>query len=427
MKIALISQPFDAIVPPSMNSIGIWTNEISRRLAKDNEVIVYARRGIAPKREIGENVTTRYILSLPNSFLTNLSMRVSRYRNPKKPLFSTTPFHLEYILPIALDLRRRGVEIAHLQNYSQFVPVIRAFNPNIKIVLHMRCEWLALLDYDMIDRRLEKTDLILGVSNAITEEIRQRFPHHAKKCHTAYTGVDTDVFKPAEPSARRMDGRRELLFVGRITPEKGIHILLEAFRKIAGEFPDLHLNLIGSVGLLARDRLVGMSDEKKISDLDVYYNGTEYLTSLNAIIAPDLLDRVHFVGHIRYAKTIEYYQNSSILINPSITEPFGRSLIEANACGAPIIAARAGGMVELVQQGKNGLLVEPGNVDELAEAIRFMLRNESQRASMGNEGRKFVVDNFSWDSIKSRLFELYQDTFSTGSHKEDHLAVHPIH
>ena len=75
--------------------------------------------------------------------------------SPKRPFFSSNFVALEYILPIALDLRRNQVDIVHLQNFSQFVPIIRAFNPRIKIVLHMRCEWLSLLDREMIEPRIQ--------------------------------------------------------------------------------------------------------------------------------------------------------------------------------------------------------------------------------------------------------------------------------
>jgi glycosyltransferase involved in cell wall biosynthesis len=423
MKIALISQPFDVIVPPSMNSIGIWVYEVSRRLAKDHSVIVYGRRGIASRAPIGHNVNTRYVFSLPNPWLTNLSSQVSRRLSPQKPLFSSPLFYLEYILPIALDLRRQNVDVVHLQNYSQFVPVLRALNPGIKIVLHMRCEWLELLDYEMIDRRLENTDLILGVSQAITDAVRRRFPHHAAKCQVAYTGVDTNFFKPAESSQGDFS---RILFVGRITPEKGVHILLEAFRRIVPTFPDLTLDLVGSVSSLARDRLVWMSEDKQIHDLDEFYTGSSYLERLNNILPPDLQQRVNFAGHVHYSETVRYYQRSKILINPALSEPFGRSLIESNACGIPAIATRVGGMAELIEPGKNGLLVEPDQVDCLADSIQQLLKDDALRKQMGRTGRQMVVNRFSWDSIVSSLVTLYLDHFYSARHKSSQFSHRSI-
>ena len=175
----------------------------------------------------------------------------------------------------------------------------------------------------------------------------------------------TQTFSNRLNPARRDFSR--ILFVGRITPEKGVHILLEAFRRIAPTFPDLTLDLVGSVSSLARDRLVGMSEEKQIHDLDEFYTGSSYLERLNNILPPDLQQRVNYAGHVHYSETVRYYQRSKILINPALSEPFGRSLIELNACGIPAIATRVGGMTELIEPGKNGLLVEPDQVDCLAE------------------------------------------------------------
>ena len=108
-----------------------------------------------------------------------------------------------------------------------------------------------------------------------------------------------------------------------------------------------------------------------------------------------------------HATTIDFYQDADILINPALSEPFGRSLIEANACGVPTIASRTDGMTELIEQGKNGILVEPGDVDDLAQAMTTLLSREDLRQRMGQAGRQFVMDHFSWEKIGSRLVALY--------------------
>lgn len=407
MKIALISQPLDAFIPPSMNSIGIWINEISRRLAREHTVFVYGRRGIANRRGIGEPVITRYILSLPPRWLARLSKFANRLRSPKRPFFSSYLYALEYILPIALDLRRNQVDIVHLQNFSQFVPIIRAFNPRIKIVLHMRCEWLSLLDREIIEPRIQKTDLVLGVSQYITDKIRDKYPRYADKCQVAYTGVDTHVFQPLPETPDRPKTSPKILFVGRITPEKGVHILLEAFKQIAPRHPQLEMELVGSFGSLPREQLVGMSKTDQIRQLEQFYSGPDYRTHLQGILPPELQDRVRYIGNIPYAKTIGYYQHADILVNPALSEPFGRSLIEGSACGAPIIASQTDGMVELVQPGKTGYLVRPGDVAELAQAIETLLDNEPLRQSMGQAARRFAVEQFSWEKIHSNLLQQY--------------------
>ena len=410
MKIGLISQPFDAFIPPSMNSIGIWINEVSRNLAKEHEVTVYGRRGRALPGEIGGGVQTRYVYGLPNRWLKKMDSRLYPLLPKKKPFYALPWYTLEYILPIALDLRRQMADMVHLQNFSQFVPVIRAVNPHIKIVLHMRCEWLALLDYAMIDRRLRQTDLILGVSNYITDQIRERFPQHAAKCATAYTGVDVAQFQPLDNpipvTGSPADAPRRVVFVSRITPEKGVHVLLQAFIQIAGQFPDLQLELIGGASSLPKDQLVSLSDRQQIIQLERFYSGS-YLETLKAMLPPSLQNRVHFLGNLHYSEVLEHMQQADLLVNPALTEPFGRSLIEANACGVPIIASRTGGMTELIEPGRNGLLFTPGDAGELARAMRNILENDDLRTRMGRNGRSMVMERFSWESITDQLNDRY--------------------
>lgn len=189
---------------------------------------------------------------------------------------------------------------------------------------------------------------------------------------------------------------------------KGIHVLLESFGQIARQFLDARVNLVGGVGSLARDRLVGITQEKQVSDLDRSYSGSEYISALKSMLPPDLEGRVQFRGSVHYSKVIDYYQNSAILVNPALSEPFGRSLVEANACGVPIVAARVGGMAKLIEHGKNGLLVEQGDAGELTEAVVSLLYDDHRRSTMGAAGRKFVVDHFSWDRINADLNSQYQ-------------------
>jgi spore coat protein SA len=404
MKISFVSQPFDRVTPPVMNSIGIWTYETARRLAQANQVTVYTRAGFATRGQIGENVDTRYIRSMPSRWMSRISDAVGRYTTPKRPFFSSYLYSLDYSLQIALDARRRKSEMIHIQNFSQFVPIIRAFNPSAKIALHMRCEWLTQLDRAMIARRLEQTDFIFGVSDYITNKIRQAFPEQSHKCATVANGVDIEKFQPsAQPSA---GAQRTILMVGRMSPEKGIHVLLEAFRSIAYRFPDTRLVLVGPLGAVNKELLVELSDDALVHSLEVFYQG-RYQDDLNALIPADLKERVQFTGSVKYYTTIDYYQTSAMLVNPSLSESFGRSLIEGNACGLPIIAARAGGMTEIIQPGYNGLLVEPGSAQDLASAMAQLMEDDAQRRAMGANGRKHVLEQYTWDKICRDLLNAY--------------------
>lgn len=396
----------DQIAPPSMNSIGIWSNEIARCLAHSgHQVTVYARRGRSRQNEIGDGVRTRYIPSLPNRWQRALIHRLYRDRlTPEKPFFASPLYFLDYALQIALDLRLRGAKIAHLQNFSQFAPILRAFNPGMQIGLHMRCEWLTQLDERTIDRRLRAVDHIFGISEYITEKIRQRFPQHAHKCQTLYNGVDVRQFTPSE---QPLNGTRRLLMMGRISPEKGVHVMLAAFPEIARRFPEVHLDLVGSQKKASKEYIVSLSDQAQVSELERFYH-VGYIKALHRMIPEDLQDRVHFTGYVHYTQILDYYQQAYLLVNASLSESFGRSLIEANACGVPVVAARTGGMVEVVAPGQSGLLVPPDDPARLAEAIIQLLEDPALRQRMSASSRQYVQARYTWPRIAERLVEAYQ-------------------
>ena len=97
------------------------------------------------------------------------------------------------------------------------------------------------------------------------------------------------------------------------------------------------LVLVGPKGAVSKNILVGISQDQQVHSLDVFYRGA-YQDQLNALIPQDLQPRVEYTGNVPYYSTIDYYRKSAILVNPSLSEAFGRSLIEANACGLPVVS-----------------------------------------------------------------------------------------
>ena len=412
MKIAFICQPLDRVIPPSQNSIGIWIYEVARRLAKNHEVHVYANGGLKPPRAVTlEGVHFHFIRAL-NFNQMNISQPIHEFFNPiDKPLFSSIGFSMEYVSQAALDIRRRGIELVQTVNFSQYAPVVKAINPNVKFVLNMQCEWLSQLDYDTIAKRLEKTDLVLGCSDYITQLVRDRFPRYAPRCHTVYNGVDETRFTPAEPGTSKAAPAR-ILFVSRLSPEKGVHVLLRAFKEVAAQHPDVVLELIGSPGAAPLDFLVRLSGDPSITDLERYYQNGSYFEHLKAEIPPELESRVIFRGHMGRDDITARFQESDMLINPSLSEPFGMALVEGMAAGLPVIAPRVGGMVEIIQEGINGLLVNPNDPHDLALAILKLLSSPDLRAEMGKAGRQRVLEVFAWDRIVEQLLARYETMLS---------------
>jgi glycosyltransferase involved in cell wall biosynthesis len=430
MKIAILSQPADPVRPrgPS-SSLAIWAREVSRCLAKGCEVAIFCRReGVDKSVEWDDGVQYRRFARIRDlRIVSGLRWRLQHYGyNPSFIPFWSALEAFSYVLQVAIYLRRHEYDVVHIINYSQFASVIRAINPRLKIVLHMQCEWLTQLNRNMIEARIKNVDLVIGCSAYITDLIRARFPQFADRCHTVFNGVDVKCFSPLKGTGGTKDGKHpRLLFVGRVSPEKGVHVLIEALPKIIERFPEAHLDIVGpNMGSVPYDMNVSLADDEKTKDLAVFYDGRRacnYFPRLEKDLASAHLDaKVRFHDHLSQPDLVKFYQNASVFIFPAVWhEPFGMPVAEAMACELVVVATRSGGITEIVEERKSGLLVERGNPEALAAAICLLLEDEDRCKSMGKAGRKRVLEHFSWETIARQLLELYR----TGC--PDHSSMEP--
>jgi glycosyltransferase involved in cell wall biosynthesis len=432
MRIAFVHQPINTISPTNRSgSVEIITYEIARRLAENCEVIMYAKKGRYQKEfEYDKGVQYRRVSTTFDEWYNYFSYAVDKtdglsglnglnrnfrralfFRNAKRPFFASRWYYYNYALQVARDLRKEKCDIVHIQTFSQFVPIIRAFNPKTKIVLHMHCEWLTQLDYEMIESRLRYADLIIGVSDYITEKIRYCFPQFAKRCQTLYNAVDINTFaNKNHQSVLNKNGSKQLTFVGRVSPEKGVHVLLDAFQQILKQHPHVQLKIVGPQYSLPIEYLIALSDDSKEKDLKRFYS-SNYLVYLKNQLSSSEASHVSFVGVVPHRLIPNLYKSTDVCVVPSVcNEPLGMPVIEAIAAGIPVVATRAGGIPEIVADCKTALLVERGNASALAEAISCLLLDEKLRKSIAKAGRERATD-FSWDKTVKRLLQLYKTMF----------------
>jgi glycosyltransferase involved in cell wall biosynthesis len=293
-----------------------------------------------------------------------------------------------------------------VMNYSQLVPVIKKISPATKIYLYMQCEWLTQLDRHSMGRRIELADRVGGCSEYITRLIADRFPEHREKCVTL-----NNAGLPPDESSDITQDPRHVLFVGRVSPEKGVHVLVEAFHEVLKRFPDAHLHIVGGIGSAPLEFLVLLSDDPQVAALRRFYqpvNGSDhdpYLGHLERAAGPELRKRIIFEGRVDHDQTAATYRRTAVLVNPSLSESFGMSLVEAMMYGVPVVAASTGGMTYIVKDGETGYLVDAGDSRALASAICQLLQDESKARSMGEAGRRRALAHFTWDRTAETLLE----------------------
>ena len=223
-----------------------------------------------------------------------------------------------------------------------------------------------LLDRERFLEEYQLADLVVVLSEKATETFRAKnFPE--EKLYYLPRGVDTERFKPGtRPPKFRA------IFSGALIERKGIHHLLEAWYRL--NLKDAELWLVGSVHGEAKPHL------------EKYWR-----------------DNIRTTG---FTKDPENYLNQgTIYVFPSQWEGSAKTVYEAAACGLPAVTTKEAG--DVVRDGVEGILVKPGDVDAIANAIRYFYDNPDAVERMGAAARKRVVENFTWDHYRSRLLQAY--------------------
>src|SRR5262249_32161471 len=148
----------------------------------------------------------------------------------------------------ALALRRRRPEVIHIQNHGQMAPLFRALCPGARIVVHLHDPSLANVSTRVARRVLGGADLIVTCSDYVPRRLRDAHPALRVPIRAINNGVNIEDFVPASTTARAGDELR-LLYVGRLSPEKGVHVLIEAFNEIIGRSPNARLEIVGGAAL----------------------------------------------------------------------------------------------------------------------------------------------------------------------------------
>jgi glycosyltransferase involved in cell wall biosynthesis len=242
--------------------------------------------------------------------------------------------------------------------------------------------WYALVRFHI----LRSVETVLSVNTEELENLKRAgiSEQHLKHVPNA---VDTDQFRPYPTDKARNElglskDRRYLLFVGKITENKGVSFLIEALIDLP---EDVHLLLVYSSEVI------------------------NVRTSINNIIEENgLEDRVRFVGQVTHDRLPIYYNAADVAVFPSINEGFGVVTIEAMACGTPVVGTTehlgGGHLID----GKNALLAEAGSSADLSEKIAQLLEDESISTKISHQGRKTAREEYSWDRVGQILADVYQ-------------------
>lgn len=251
---------------------------------------------------------------------------------------------------------------------------------------------------------IEMADAVIAVSKEARKDILRLFEVDPARVHVIHNGIDLEEYRPVKsPAILRsfgIDTRKPyILFVGRITRQKGIEHLVNAIKYMDKSFQIVLCAVAPDTQEIAEQMRNGIAKAQKKRG--------------GIIWIQEMIDT---------PKKVALYSGADLFVCPSIYEPFGIINLEAMACEVPVVASAVGGIKEVVEHGRTGLLVPVklaggGSFDvdspsrferDLARNINRLMKDKPLRSRMGKAGRKRVIARFSWSAIARKTFDLYR-------------------
>lgn len=265
----------------------------------------------------------------------------------------------------------------------------KLYNGNLKLIHHYhneptpkKCDiWVA-----------KNCDKLYAVSNYVKKQAIKFLKVNESKIKVIYNAINVDEFCYKEETRREirsklgiMNNEYVLLYVGRIMPEKGLHVIVQALPQILKDVGNVKLVVIGPLGHYWRL-------EKK------YFNETMLLAAKNATEYC-----IVYVGFVKPGLEVsKYYSASDVFVFPSFfNEACPSVVLEAMACSLPIVAHNVGGVAELISNEKVGVLIKVGDVEELAKKVSERLTTLEDR---NKRGRSRIINKFSFSAVARKLY-----------------------
>jgi glycosyltransferase involved in cell wall biosynthesis len=298
-------------------------------------------------------------------------------------------FGITYILSVFWFLyrKRHTYDIIHCHIAQGFHSLVAMLFKSVfkKRVIIKVAATGPLSDFSMIKKvifgdkflaAMKKTDrLIITSAQSMQEALEEGFSSEAVL--QIPNGVDTHYFRPNGSQGEE----NTITFIGRLDRMKGIHILIQAFTQLREKGWDMHLDIIG--------------------------DGPEKNTLKQLAVNSRLHEHISFYGEVE--NVAPYLQRSTLFVLPSLSEGLSNVLLEAMACGLPVIAARTGGNPDIIQNGVNGLLVDLENPEQLSKAVERLLSDRSFADRLGVQARKTIEERYSMDQVVEHYQTLYSD------------------
>jgi glycosyltransferase involved in cell wall biosynthesis len=356
--------------------IAILVNLFPPKWLAGTEIVTYNLAENLAKKGHEIHVITLHDEGLPN-FDCVKGFFVHRIQVPRVRVIGVLSFWLK----IFLKVRIIQPEIVHTQDLSMGIPAYLSR----KILKIPYIIWGRGNDvyYPSNFERITMKPILKNALAilALTEDMREKLQCiYDTQIYVIPNGIDLEGYKgiPIDPEKKQII--KKILFVGRLNPVKGVQYLIQAMKIVHDKMPDTRLILVGEG--IERERLEVLSIQLGIQQY------------------------VQFIGEVPHEKVQTIMQRADIFVLPSLSEGFPNVLLEAMACGLPVIASRVGGIPDIITNEINGYLVEIKDVDDMANKILLLLSDDGLRKKI-SDNNQHLVKKYAWDNVIFELEKIY--------------------
>lgn len=242
---------------------------------------------------------------------------------------------------------------------------------------------------------ISEADQLISVSNAL-KKVAYTIATPKREIQIIYNGCDMESFVPNKNQGLQMRrllrisiDDKVLVFIGSLSKNKGVFDLIASFEELFSIYDNIHLLMVG--------------------------DGPEHTHLSRLISSKGMKGRVHMIGKQSPNEVPKYLSASDYFVIPTYFEGLPNAILEAMSCGLPVIGTNVGGIPEVVENGRNGILINKCDKDALTRAIKCLYEDEDLAKQMGSNGRKVIETSFSWQRNSEQLIGIYRELINTGN------------
>jgi len=293
--------------------------------------------------------------------------------------------------------RKHRIQVIHTSDKKRAVLLILLVNflTGIPFIYHIHNIYV---DYRANRWALSRAAAILANSEDMKRNFIETLGSAMNRIQVVYNGIDPAWFRPGIESSLRRElglGPDDVLagIVSRLAPDKGQETFLRAAAQIAALNRHAYFVIVG--------------------DDSIFSDNATYVPMLKKLVAElGLSGRVHFTGYRSDMPNV--YAGLDIVVNAARREAFGMVLVEPMACEIPVIGTNAGGIPEIIEEGHNGFMFEPGDAGSLAVHLSTLISDAELRRSMGVEARRMVMEKYTIAKQARMIEDIYRETAAGG-------------